>query len=199
MAKGPQYNLPFRRRFEGRTHYGKRRKLVSSGRLRLVVRPSNKHLAAQLVEAHITGDHVLASAHSSELKEYGWKGACGNMPAAYLTGLLAGARAMTKGYHEAILDIGLCTKGPGSRIFAAAKGALDAGLIIPHDDKVMPNQDRIQGKHIATYSKAIASQPEAYKKRFSAYVKRKLKPEELTEHFKEVQSKITKPQAATKP
>jgi len=199
LAKGPQYNLPFRRRFEGRTHYGKRRKLVSSGRLRLVVRPSNKHMVAQLVEAHLTGDHVLASAHSSELKEYGWKGSCGNMPAAYLTGLLVGSRAKTKGFNEAILDIGLFARGPGSRIFAAAKGALDAGLTIPHDEKVMPDLDRIQGKHIVSYSKQVASEPEAYKKRFSAYVKRKLKPEELTEHFTEVQAKITKPPAATKP
>jgi len=191
LAKGPQYNLPFRRRFEGRTHYGKRRRLVSSGIPRLVVRPSNKHMTAQLVEARPTGDHVIASAHSSELKEYGWKGSCGNMPAAYLTGLLAGSRAKTKGLSEAILDIGLYARGAGSRIFAATKGALDAGLTIPQDKAAMPDEERIQGKHVVTYSKQIASEQEAYKKRFSGYLKRKLKPEDLSDHFSEVQAKIT--------
>jgi large subunit ribosomal protein L18 len=198
MAKGPQYNLPFRRRFEGRTHYGKRRKLVSSGIPRLVVRPSNKHLAAQLIEARPSGDHVLASAHSSELKEYGWKGSCGNMPAAYLTGLLAGSRAKTKGLNEAVLDIGLSARGAGSRIFAAAKGALDAGLEIPHDKEVLPPQERIQGKHVVSFSEKVAAEPEVYKKKFSAYLKRKLKPEELSEHFNEVQAKITKSPSVTK-
>lgn len=198
LARGPRYNLPFRRRFEGRTHYGKRRRLVSSGIPRFVVRPSNKHLTAQLVEARPSGDHVLASAHSSELKEYGWKGSCGNMPAAYLTGLLAGSRAKTTGLSEAILDIGLHSRGPGSRIFAAAKGALDAGLTIPHDDEAMPAQERIQGKHVVSYSKHLASEQEVYKKRFSAYLKRKLKPEDLSDHFNEVQAKITAPTSEVK-
>jgi len=79
-----------------------------------------------VIEAKPDGDRVLASAHSSELKEFGWKGSCGNIPAAYLTGLLAGRRAKAGGISEAILDIGLYARGPGSRIFAAAKGALNA-------------------------------------------------------------------------
>lgn len=190
LAKGPQYNLPFRRRRDGRTHYGKRRKLVVSGIARFVVRPSNKHLAAQLVEAKPDGDRVLASAHSSELKGYGWKGPCGNLPAAYLTGLLAGQRAKTNGVAKAILDLGLFARGPGSRIFAATKGALDAGLTIPHDDKALPAKDRIQGKHMVSYSKQIASNPEAYKRVFSAYLKKKVKPEDLNLHFTEVEGKI---------
>ena len=85
---------------------------------------------------------MLASAHSSELKEFGWKAACGNMPAAYLTGLLIGKRAKEKGVGNAILDIGLSTRGSGSRIFAAAKGALDAGLAIPIDKKALPSDDQ---------------------------------------------------------
>jgi len=190
MAKGPRYNLAFRRRFKGRTDYGKRRRLVSSGMLRLVVRPSNKHMTTQLVEARPTGDHVVASAHSSELKEYGWKGSCGNMPAAYLTGLLVGTRARMKGLNEAVLDIGLHARGAGSKIFAATKGALDGGLTIPHGKETMPDQDRIQGKHVITYSKNMAAEQEAYKKRFAGYLKRKLKPEDLLDHFNEVQAKI---------
>jgi large subunit ribosomal protein L18 len=190
LAKGPQYNLPFRRRREGRTHYGKRRRLVTSGIARLVVRPSNKHFAAQVVQAKPDGDLVLASAHSSELKEFGWKAPCGNLPAAYLTGLLLGRRAKSNGVSEAILDIGLHARGPGSRLFAAAKGAIDAGLAIPHEDTALPKQERIQGKHVVNYSKVLASEAEAYKMRFSVYLKHKLKPEDLPEHFAQVEAKI---------
>jgi large subunit ribosomal protein L18 len=132
----------------------------------------------------------LASAHSSELKEFGWKGPCGNISAAYLTGLLAGQRAKANGISEAILDIGLHDRGPGSRIFAAAKGAVDAGLTIPHDEKAMPSPERVKGAHVVEYSKRLASEPEIYRRVFSTYLKHKLKPEELVDHFGEVQSKI---------
>lgn len=190
MAKGPQYNLPFRRRREGKTRYGKRKRLVTSGIARFVVRPSNKHLTAQVIEARPEGDHVLVSAHSSELREFGWKGPCGNMPAAYLTGLLAGRRAKAGGVAEAILDIGLHARGPGSRIFAATKGALDGGLAIPHDKAVLPPTERVQGVHVASYSKKLSSNAEAYKKTFSVYLKHKLKPEDLSGHFTDVEAKI---------
>lgn len=190
MAKGPQYNVPFRRRRQGRTHYGKREKLVVSGIARFVIRPTNKHVAAQVVQAKPGGDRVLASAHSSELKEFGWKAACGNLPAAYLTGLLAGRRAKANGVSKAILDIGLHARGPGSRIFAVAKGALDAGLTIPHEEAVLPVLDRIKGKHVGDYAKALSSEAEVHKKRFSLYLKNKLKPEQLPDHFAEVEAKI---------
>ena len=196
MAKGPQYNLPFRRRREGRTNYGKRRKLVTSGMTRLVVRPSNKHIAAQLVRAQADGDRTLASAHSSELKEFGWKAPCGNLPAAYLTGLLAGQRARANGVSEAILDIGLHARGPGSRLFAAAEGAVEAGLSVPHEEMAFASKERIQGKHVVEYSKKIGLETEHYKKTFSSYLKQKLKPEDLTAHFVQVEAKIKgKPEA----
>ena len=190
MAKGPQYNLPFRRRREGRTNYRTRRRLVLSGTPRLVIRPTNKHITAQLIQAESAGDKVMVSAHSSELKEFGWKTACGNMPAAYLTGLLIGKRAKEKGVDKAILDIGLNARGPGSRIFAAAKGALNAGLSIPMDRKVLPADDRIHGNHIANYSKLISSEPEVYKKKFAVYLKNKLKPEEFENNFTIVETRI---------
>ena len=190
MAKGPQYNLPFRRRRTGRTHYGKRRKLVVSGAARLVIRPSNKHIGAQLIRAQPHGDQVLASAHSSELKEFGWNAPCGNLPAAYLTGLLAGRRAKASGVTDAILDIGLHARGPGSRIFAATKGAVDGGLNVPHEDSALPTKERIQGAHVEGFSKNISSDVERYKKTFSGYMHRKQKPEELTDHFKQVEEKV---------
>ncbi|MGD0422742.1 MAG: 50S ribosomal protein L18 [Candidatus Bathyarchaeia archaeon] len=197
MAKGPQYNVPFRRRREGRTDYRSRRRLVISGIPRLVIRPSNKNVTVQLIKAEPAGDDVMVSAQSSELKALGWKAACGNMPAAYLTGLLIGTRAKAKGVGNAIVDIGLSARGPGSRIFAVAKGALDGGLAIPIDKKALPSEDRLHGSHIVSYSKLISTQPEVYKKRFSRYLKNNLKPEDLQENFASVQAKITT-QGATK-
>ena len=190
MAKGPQYNVPFRRRRTGRTNYKKRRRLVISGIPRLVIRPTNKHLTAQLIEAKPDGDRVLVSAHSSELKKFGWLPPCGSLPAAYLTGLLIGKRAKAKGINDAILDIGLHFRGAGTRIFGAAKGALDGGLTIPHDEKAWPSPKRLHGEHIAQYSKLILTDQEKYKKTFSSYLNSKIKPEELTQHFNEVESKI---------
>ena len=169
--------------------------MVTSGIPRFVIRPSNKHISAQIIEAKVDGDLVMASAHSSELKDFGWKGSCGNIPAAYLTGLLAGRRAKAGGVSKAILDIGLCARGPGSRIFAAAKGALTAGLTIPHDDSIMPPQERLKGQHVVEYSKRLAAEPETYRKFFSRYLKQKLKPEDLSSHLSEVESKIMAPEA----
>jgi len=166
-----------------------------SGAHRLVVRPSNKHISAQIISAKPEGDLVVASAHSSELKEFGWKGSCGNIPAAYLTGLLAGRRAKAGGVSEAVLDIGVHAKNAGSRIFAAAKGALRAGLTIPHDESVMPSPDRVKGRHVVEYSKHLSSDPEAYKRFFSKYLKEKLKPEDLEGHSAEVEAKIMAPTA----
>jgi len=190
LARGPQYNLPFRRRREGRTDYDTRKKLITSRAPRLVVRPSLKHIVVQVIEARPDGDHVVTAAHSSELREFGWKAPCGNMSSAYLTGLLAGKRAKAAGITEVILDIGTHAKRLGSRIFATAKGALDAGLQVPHDKSALPAPERIQGKHVASYSKTLAADPERYRRTFSAYLKQKLKPETLPEHFAEVEAKI---------
>jgi large subunit ribosomal protein L18 len=162
----------------------------------LVIRPTNKNLTAQLIRSEPAGDEVMVSAHSSELRQLGWKAACGNMPAAYLTGLLIGSRAKAKGVSNAILDIGLSARTFGSRIFAATKGALDGGLTIPLDKKALPSEDRLRGNHIVNYSKLVASEPEAYKKRFSGYLKNKLKPEELHENFATVEAKIKTAEAS---
>src|SRR5713101_5927807 len=85
MADSPRYSLPYRRRREGKTDYKLRRALVKSGKPRAVVRLSNKYVTVQITDATLTGDIVRASASSRELPKLGWKGALGNLPAAYLT------------------------------------------------------------------------------------------------------------------
>ncbi len=190
MARGPRYNVPFRRRREGKTDYKKRATLVAARRPRAVVRITGKHTIVQIIEAESKGDRVLAAANSIELVEFGWKGACGNVPAAYLTGYLAGLRSVQKGAGKAVLDLGLRKANKGGRIFSALKGIVDSGVNIPHGEKHFPDESRIRGDHIADYAKKIVSNPELYNKLFSQYLLRKLKPEELPSHFDEVKKRI---------
>ncbi len=191
MTKTSRYNLPYRRRRSGATDYASRRRLVLSGLPRLVVRPANKHITVQIVEAHATGDRILASAHSSELRKYAWKGGSGNLPSAYLTGSLAGYRAKSRGIETAVLDVGTRSPTLGSRLFAAMNGAIDSGMKIPHDPEVLPPKERLRGDHISAYAKGISEKPDAYQRVFSAYLKNKLKPEDIPAHFDDVRGKIT--------
>ncbi len=191
MARGPSYNVPYRRRREGKTDYHRRKKLVLSDLPRLVARKTNKHIIAQMVEASVEGDRVIASAHSSELrKKYGWLGSLKSLPAAYLTGLICGYRALEKGVKKAVLDIGLQAPSRGARVFAVLKGCLDAGVEIPHGEEILPDEDRIRGQHISDYAKMLSSDPDAYKRRFSAYLSRGFSPETIVEHFSTVKEKI---------
>ncbi|MDW5563334.1 MAG: 50S ribosomal protein L18 [Methanomassiliicoccus sp.] len=148
MAEGPRYRVNFRRRREGRTDYRQRQRLLRGRVPRAVVRISLRNANVQFISYDEKGDKVLAAATSKELAKLGWTGATGNLPAAYLTGYLAGKRASQNGVEEAVLDIGL--KGParGSAIFAALKGMLDAGIEIPHGEEVLPADERINGAHI---------------------------------------------------
>ncbi len=148
MADGPRYRVPFRRRREGRTDYRQRQRLLRGRVPRAVVRISHQNANVQFIAYDEVGDRVLAAATSKELTKLGWTAATGNLPAAYLTGYLAGKRAVQNGIEEAVLDIGL--KGParGSAVFAALKGMLDAGVNIPHGEEVLPSPERISGAHI---------------------------------------------------
>jgi large subunit ribosomal protein L18 len=69
------------------------------------------------------------------LTKFGWKASTGNVPSAYLTGLLCGLRAKKEGITEAVFDIGLIPPTKGSRLFATLNGILDAGLEVPHSEE----------------------------------------------------------------
>ncbi|HDQ06281.1 MAG TPA: 50S ribosomal protein L18 [Candidatus Bathyarchaeota archaeon] len=191
MATGPRYRVPFRRRKEGKTNYRSRRALVLSRVPRLVVRLTLKHAIVQVIEAETVGDRVIVSANSRELaKTYGWLGNCGNIPSAYLTGLLCGFKAMDNGVERAFLDVGLHIPSKGTRLFAALKGVVDAGVEVPHSEDIISDEDRISGKHIADYAANLASEPDVYKQRFSAYLSKGSRPEEIPERFSVVKDKI---------
>src|SRR3972149_1221326 len=136
MARNARYRVKLRRRREGKTDYQARKALVISRKPRLIARKSIKNMIAQIVVAKSHGDEVLVAAHSSELTEkFGWKASTGNVPSAYLTGLLCGLRAKKEGVPEAVLDIGLIPPTKGSRLFATLSGILDAGLEVPHSEE----------------------------------------------------------------
>ena len=192
MARGPRYRVPFRRRREGKTNYHKRLKLLKSKKPRLVVRKSLNHHIAQIIVYDPKGDRTVVSAHTRELiRDYGWKGHTGNTPSAYLLGLLIGYKAKQAGIEEAILDIGLHPPTRGSSVFAVLKGAVDAGLNVPHSEEIFPEDYRIRGEHVANYAKALKEEDEAlYRRQFGGYLARGLEPEKLPEHFEEVKAKI---------
>ncbi len=147
-AQGPHYRVAFRRRREGKTDYRRRQRMLRSGKPRAVVRKTLNQTLVQVVEADAAGDRVIATARSYDLKEHGWAAGTGNVPAAYLTGYLAGKRALSKGVKEAVLDLGLQEPSKGGRVFAALQGLLDAGVHVPHDKAILPDKKRIRGEHI---------------------------------------------------
>jgi len=192
VARGPTYKVPKKRRREGKTNYYKRYVYVLSRATRLVVRKSNRYITAQIIRPTPIGDITLAAVHTSELvKKFGWKGGSKNISAAYLAGLLLGIKARLMGVEEAALDIGLNTPSRGAKVFAVAKGAIDAGLKIPVDEEMLPSWERIKGSDIARYAAELASRdPEKFKRQFSEILARGLDPAKCVEHFEEVLSRI---------
>lgn len=188
MAQGSRYKLAFRRRREGKTDYRARLKLISLEKSRLVVRITNNHTIVQIIDVAQDGDETLVSAHSKELQKMGWLGSGKNTSAAYLTGFLCAKKALEAGIDEAVLDIGLKSSIKGAKIYAALKGAVDAGLYVPHNDSILPADERIRGEHVAAYAESLSD--EELKERFSQYIANGLSPKDLPDHFEAIKQKI---------
>ena len=189
MAQGPTYKVKFRRRREGKTNYYRRRRLLLSRLPRLVVRKTNTGMIVQVVNASVTGDMTVASAVSSELSNHGWITGGGSTPVSYLTGLLAGLRAKSRGVEQAVLDIGLNPPVKGSKIFAALAGALDGGLKISHDPDVLPDEARLSGEHIvAAYNHFAESSGDSLM--FSELGKKKTTVTGIPKQFKKVKKAL---------
>lgn len=151
MAHGKNQRLRFKRRRDGETDYRRRMKLLRGETPRAVVRISNTQTICQLVEFNPDGDIVIASVNGKALVDkYSWPEDASrkSIPASYLTGFALAKNAISSGHESAILDIGLSASSKGSRVFAALKGMIDAGLEIPHGGEVLPDEDRINGMHI---------------------------------------------------
>lgn len=186
MARSGRYKVKFRRRREGKTDYLKRLALLKSRKPRAVVRKTNRYIIVQFVEFREEGDRVIAYAFSKELEKYGWMYGGKNLPAAYLTGYLAALRAKRAGVTEAILDIGRFTSTKGSRLYAALKGILDAGIRIPHSDEILPSEERIRGEHISSFASRLEEDKELLKRQFSDYLRKGADPKMVPEVFERV-------------
>lgn len=190
MKKGKTFTVPYRRKRQGRTYYRKRLRILISNKYRLVVRRSLKSMQTSIVEYKPNCDRVLFTVDSKALSKFGWKADCGNLPSAYLIGLIAGKEALKKEINEAVLDIGFNSSVKGSRFYAALAGAIDAGLKVPFNNEMLPPKDRISGEHIAKYAKELSKNKEKYSKQFSHYIKNGLEPEDIVRHFNEVRARI---------
>jgi len=98
-----RYQVPKRRRYQGKTDYAARRVMIhqdknkyNSKKYRLVVRFSNTKVVCQVVYATIRGDRTVAAASSNELVAFGIPCGHKNYAAAYCTGLLAARRTLKK-------------------------------------------------------------------------------------------------------
>jgi large subunit ribosomal protein L18 len=140
------YSKILRRLREEKTNYRKRGTMLVGKRDFITVNISNQNTQVQILTPGMTGDKVISSAHSRYLIEKGWKGSRKSVPAAYLTGYLAGKKAISKGAKDAILYTG--TKRYTQRMAAALKGIIDAGLEVPASKDTFPSEDRINGEHL---------------------------------------------------
>jgi large subunit ribosomal protein L18 len=181
------FTVPLRRKRQGRTDYKLRLGFLKHKSLRLVVRKTNQHMLVQLVKYGVDGDSVVYSAHSRELKKFGWDINCANIPAAYLTGLLIGIRAKGK---EAIVDLGLQIPRQGTKLYAAVKGASDGGLNVRYSEDIVPDEKRLMGEHISSYAKNLRKDKEKYEKTYSKYLKMSKEPEKIQEYFNNTKQKI---------
>lgn len=101
-----------------------RNRVRRSGRLRLSVFPSNKHISAQIIDDE-TG-RTLVSASTMQ-KDLGGAGkAQGNVEAAKRVGKVLGERALAAGIKEVAFDRG--SRSYHGRIAALADAARAAGL-----------------------------------------------------------------------
>ena len=173
-----RFQTKYRRRREGKTDYYARKRLITQAKnkynapkYRLVVRFTNRDIITQIVSSELTGDKVLVSAYSHELKTYGVDHGLTNWAAAYATGLLIARRVLSKlgldeqfaGVEEpdgeftlteaaetddgerrpfkAFLDVGLARTSTGARVFGVLKGASDGGILVPHSENRFPGFD----------------------------------------------------------
>ena len=187
--KNMTYNLTLKRNRQRKTNYRKRASLLLSRRHFIVVKISDQNVSCQFLKPTLKGDIVISSAHSRELRKYGWKGSMNSLPACYLTGLLLGKKTLAKGSDNAILYTG--RDSFTSRIAACLKGIVVAGVNVPVSEDTLPSDDRTNGKHIAEYARILKGNQAKYNSIFSALIKDGLDPEEYPSHFEATKQKIS--------
>jgi large subunit ribosomal protein L18 len=144
--------LPYKRKREGKTDYRKRLSLLKSGLTRMIIRKSLKEITIQFINYHPDGDKVLLTTRSGELKKQGLTGSMKNIPAAYLTGILAGKKAKELKISKVTPDFGIRKPHKKGAVFAALKGVIDSGITTAlhdsnKDEAIFPDKERLKGNH----------------------------------------------------
>ncbi len=186
-ARGPTYIVKFRRRRTHITDYRKRLNMLKSKLPRLVVRRSNKNIICQIIEFDSKGDKTVFSAHTRELKAFGWLPKV-NTPTAYLVGLLLAKKTKSK-INKVILDIGRYTASKNNIAFSVAKALIDSGIECPMNQEMIDSA-RISGTHISNYAKSLDG--EKFKNLFGDYLANNIDPRNLPDLFESVKEKIMK-------
>lgn len=185
MADKATYETKFRRRREGKTDYKKRLALVKSRKTRIVIRKTGTRMLVQAVKFDPKGDVTMASVDSKELKKFGWHGT-NNTPSAYLSGYLLGKKLPKQ---KCVIDIGRKHPSHGSVVFAALKGASDAGLEVPFDASAVPAEDRLNGKVLDAYAAKLGDKA---KTNFATYIKEGITPGNFNKAFEKAKAEIAK-------
>jgi large subunit ribosomal protein L18 len=191
MKRHNRIVVKFRRYRTGHTDYHKRLSLLKSQKPRLVIRKSLNYINIQFVEYLPVGDKVITSINSKSLEKYGWKYKMNNVPASYLTGFLAGTLAKKK-IKEAVVDLGRIPSTKGSKIYAAIKGVVDAGIKVNISEDILPSNERISGEHIKSYAEKVKKEnPKLFEKIYSKHIKSKISVENITKVFEQTKNKIS--------
>lgn len=185
-----RFTVAKRRKRQGKTDYKKRLNLLVSRQPRLVIRRSLRNIVMQVIDYAPSGDKVVLAVDTQSLKKIGWKANTNNLPAAYLCGLLLGRKALDKKISKCMLDLGMQSSVKKGVLFAALKGAVDAGLDIPHSKNVFPDDKRLKGEHIAAYAAALKDDKQRFERQFSACLKKGVNPADIVKHFDEIKAKI---------
>jgi large subunit ribosomal protein L18 len=139
-----------RRRRENKTDYGKRIKMLSGSMPRIVFRKSNRYIVAQYVSSQNAQDKIEWEVGSKDLLKHGWpkenQGSLKSIPAAYLTGFLAGQKIMKESLAKPIVDFGMQRVLHKTKTYSFLKGLDDSGVKIGNNEKFFPEEDRIKGK-----------------------------------------------------
>lgn len=139
-----------RRRKENKTDYLKRRKLLQSGKPRVVFRRTNKYVIAQYVLSKEARDSIKIGLNSKILLKYGWPkekaGGLKSISASYLLGYLMGKKILKDKLEEPIVDFGMIRTIYKTKVFAFLKGLIDSGIKISCKEEAFPEEERIMKK-----------------------------------------------------
>ena len=141
-----------KRRKQSKTDYGKRIKLLKSGKPRIVFRRTNNYIIAQYVTSKQAQDKTEFTVNSKNLLKFGWpedfKRSLKSVSAVYLTGFFIGKKIIKNKLKTPIVDFGMIRTPHKTKTHGFLKGLIDAGIKLKCKQEAFPDEDTIKGKHL---------------------------------------------------